>query len=352
MTRTVVKAEIFLLTVVALGHLLTAAPQATVKRLDGSTISPGEIDGTVLRLMRAAEVTGVGISILNHGRVAYQKAYGFRDTEKKLPLTTDSVMAGASFTKVAFAYLVMKLVEERALDIDKPVESYLPKPLPDYPAYRDLAGDPRYTKITARMLLSHTSGFPNFRSLNPDLKLNINFEPGSRYAYSGEGMVLLQLVVETVTKRPLQDLMQDRVFRPLAMSRTSMVTEDRFVDNWANGYDEWQWSLGHKQRKSADAAGSMQTTLADFTKFVQAVTEGNGLRRATRGLMLCPQIQIFSNHQFPTLEASASEENRSSHCYTEARGNQCPHQTASKSTEPTRNTPLDPKRQPAKSNLP
>ncbi len=260
--------------------------------------------------MHAAEVTGAGISIFNHGRVAYQKAYGFRDIEKKLPLTADSVMAGASFTKVAFAYLVMQLVEERTLDLDKPVESYLPKPLPDYSAYRDLAGDPRYKKITARMLLSHTSGFPNFRGLNPDLKLNINFEPGSRYAYSGEGMELLQLVVETVTKKPLKDLMQDRVFRPLAMTRTSMVTEDRFEDNYANGYDEWQRSLGHQQRKSANAAGSMQTTLADFTRFVQAVTEGKGLRRTTRGLMLSPQIQIFSKHQFPTLEASTNEENR------------------------------------------
>jgi CubicO group peptidase (beta-lactamase class C family) len=172
----------------------------------------------------------------------------------------------------------MKLVEEGTLDLDKPVESYLQKPLPDYPVYRDLAGDPRYMKITARMFLSHTSGFPNFRGLNPDLKLNINFEPGSRYAYSGEGMRLLQLIVETVTERPLKDLMQDRVFQPLAMPCTSMVTEGGFEDNYANGFDEWQRSLGHQQRKSADAAGSMQTTLADFTKFVQAVIEGKGLR--------------------------------------------------------------------------
>jgi hypothetical protein len=96
MTRTIAKAEILLLTIVALGGLLAAAPQATVRRLDGSTISAAEIDATVSRLMRAAEVTGVGISILNHGKVVYQKAYGFRDTEKQLPLTADSVMAGAS----------------------------------------------------------------------------------------------------------------------------------------------------------------------------------------------------------------------------------------------------------------
>ena len=163
------------------------------------------------------------------------------------------------------------------------------------------------------MLLSHTSGFPNFRGLNPDLKLNINFEPGSRYAYSGEGILLLQLVVEAVTKRPLKDLMQDRVFQPLGMSRTSMISEERFENDYANGYDEWQRSLGHQQRKAANAAGSMQTTLSDFTKFMQAVMEGTGLRKSTRELMLSPQIQISSKHQFPTLEASTVDGNKAIH---------------------------------------
>jgi len=302
-----------IVTILAMVGLPVAARQAAVERLDGSAISPEEIDGTVLRLMRAAEVTGAGISIFNRGKVAYSRAYGFRDTQKKLPLTVDSVMAGASFTKVAFAYLVMQLVEGGSLELDKPVQAYLPRPLPDYPAYRDLAGDPRYRKITPRMLLSHTSGFPNYRGLNPDLKLNINFDPGSRYAYSGEGILLLQLVVESITKTPLKDSMQERVFRPLGMSRTSMVSEERFGDDYANGYDEWQRSLGHPQRNSADAAGSMQTTLSDFTRFMQAIMEGKGLRKTTRELMLSPQIAISSKHQFPTLEVSTGEENKAIH---------------------------------------
>ena len=88
-----------------------------------------------------------------------------------------------------------------------------------------------------------------------------------------------------------------------------MVSEDRFENDYANGYDEWQRSLGHQLRKSADAAGSMQTTLSDFTKFMQAIAEGKGLRRTTRGLMLSPQIQISSKHQFPTLEASTTDSN-------------------------------------------
>lgn len=301
------------LTVMALGGLLAAAPRAAVKRLDGSTISPEEIDRTVLRLMRASEVTGVGVTILNNATVAYSKAYGLRDVEKKLPLTADSVMAGASFTKVAFSYLVMQLVGDGTLDLDRPVHEYLPKPLPDYAEYRDLADESRYRKITARMLLSHTSGFPNLRWLNSDRKLNINFEPGSRYAYSGEGMQLLQLVVETISKAPLTNLMQERVFQPLGMSRTSMVSEERFENDYSNGYDEWGRSLGHQQRKAAQAAGSMQTTLRDFTRFMQAVTAGTRMRRSARELMLSQQIEISSEHQFPTLATSTTDKNKGIH---------------------------------------
>ncbi|MCU1260205.1 MAG: beta-lactamase, partial [Bryobacterales bacterium] len=290
--------------------LLHAAPESFVKRLDGSTIPSLEIDGTVSRLMSAAEVTGVGIAIFNGGKLAYLKSFGFRDREKSLPLTRDSVMAGASFSKVAFAYLVMQLVDDGSLELDQPVQHYLPKPLPEYPAYRDLANDSRYQKITARMLLSHSSGFPNLRGLNRDLKLNINFEPGSRYAYSGEGIQLLQLVVETIKKTPLKDMVRDRVFRPLGMSRSSMVSEARFENDCASGYDEWGRSLGCQQRKTADAAGSMQTTLRDLATFLQAVMEGKLLRKGTRELMLSPQVRISSRHQFPTLAPSVNEENK------------------------------------------
>lgn len=199
-----------------------------VTRFDGSTISATEIDATVTRLMKAAEVPGVGIAIFDKGRIAYLKAYGFRDKDKSLPLTVDSVMYAASFSKVAFAYMTMELVGEGVLDLDKPVYQYLPKPLPEYPNYADLANDSRYKRITARMLLSHTSGFANWRWIEDDRKLRIHFEPGSRFAYSGEGIDLLQLVVETITKKSLDELMQERVFQPLGMTRTSMILQDRF----------------------------------------------------------------------------------------------------------------------------
>src|SRR6267142_2332701 len=89
---------------------VSQSSQNAVKRLDGSTTTEAEIDSTVTRLIKAAEVAGAGIAILNDGKISYLKAYGFRDKEKNLPLTVDSVMSAASFTKVAFAYLVMELV--------------------------------------------------------------------------------------------------------------------------------------------------------------------------------------------------------------------------------------------------
>ncbi|MGA8150569.1 MAG: serine hydrolase [Terriglobales bacterium] len=301
--------SVWLAGVAAIATLAAAQPSA-VKRLDSSTVTPAEIDSTVARLMRAADVTGVGIAIFNAGKIVYLKSYGVRDKEKNLPLTPDSVMTAASFSKVAFAYMVMRLVDEGALDLDKPVYQYLPKPLPEYAMYKDLADDPRYKRITARMLLSHTSGFPNWRSINEDRKLNINFEPGARFAYSGEGIDLLQLVVETVTKKPLEDLMNHNVFEPFGMNRSSMIWQSRFESDFASGYDEWGRSLGPERRKTADAAGSMQTTLSDFARFMQAVMAGEGVRNETREQMLNPQIAILSKHEFPTMASATTEENK------------------------------------------
>jgi CubicO group peptidase (beta-lactamase class C family) len=304
------QALMLLVALVAICALLAADDRPTITRLDGSTIRTAEIDEIVTRLMKAAEVTGAGIAVINEGKIAYLKAYGFRDKDKNLPLTVDSVMSAASFTKVAFAYVVMELVDAKALDLDRPVYQYLPKPLPDYPQYADLASDPRYKQITARMLLSHTSGFANWRAFEDDHKLKIHFVPGSRYAYSGEGIDLLQLLVETILKGPLEELMRERLFKPLGMSRTAMVWQERFESDYANGYDQYGRLLGPQKRSHADAAGSMLTTVADFASFVQAVMTGTLLGSDTREQMLSPQIQILSKHQFPTFANETTDENR------------------------------------------
>jgi CubicO group peptidase (beta-lactamase class C family) len=298
---------------IMIGSFCVSAQQLSVVRLDSSKISPSEIDTVVARLMERAHVTGVGIAILNDDKVVYLKTYGLRDKEKHLPLTTDSVMTAASLTKPAFATMVMQLVRDRIIELDKPVYEYLPKSLPEYPAYKDLADDQRYKQITMRMLLDHTSGFPNWRRFTEDKKLRIYFPPGSKFAYSGEGIALAQMVLETVTGKSVIDLMKERVFQPLGMSRTGMVSEERFEDDHAIGYDEEGKSLGLERREKGNAAGSMQTTLRDYARFVQAVLGDGILDRKSRDLMLSPQIQILSKHEFPSLSTETTTANRAIH---------------------------------------
>ena len=286
-----------------------AAPVAEILRADGRRESAAEIDATVTQLMQDAHVTGAGIAIFERGRIAYLKAYGMRDTEKQLPLTAESVMTSASLSKAAFATMVMRLADEGAINIDKPVFQYLPKPLPEYPSYADLRGDDRYKKLTLRILLSHTSGFPNWRAFENDRKLKIHFEPGTRYAYSGEGIALAQFVVETVTGKSLTGLMEENLFQRVGMARTSMVWRPEFESDFANGYDEYGRSLGPERRSKPDAAGSMQTTLHDYAEFLSAVMRRSALSTQAAGKMFSPEVTIHSAHQFPSLAAETTTAN-------------------------------------------
>ncbi|MGB8260499.1 MAG: serine hydrolase domain-containing protein [Terracidiphilus sp.] len=295
--------------VLILGVACVGAKETAIPRPDGGSLTPARIDATVTRLMDSAHVTGAGVAVFHHGKIVYLKAYGLRDTEKGLPLTPDSVMTSASLSKAAFATVVAGLAGKGLLDLDRPIAAYLPKPLPDYPAYADLAGDERWRLFTLRILLSHTAGFANFRGFEPDLKLRIHFQPGTRYAYSGEGIELAQFVVETATGRPLQTLMQEYLFQPDAMTRTSMVWEPRFESDFANGYDEFGRSLGPERRSHADAAGSMQTTLRDYAAFLSALLRNKPLGAPATGSLFDRQIAIHSAHQFPSLAPETTSAN-------------------------------------------
>ncbi|MDN5781262.1 MAG: beta-lactamase family protein [Luteimonas sp.] len=258
-----------------------------------------------MRLMHAASVPGLAVAVIRNGRISHLEAYGARDVSGKLPLRTDTVMYGASLTKATFAYMIMTLVDDGSIDLDKPVADYLPRPLPDYPEYADLAGDPRWREITPRMLLSHTSGFPNWRfytarGVDEDGKLFINQEPGARYGYSGEGMQLLQFTLETGLKMDVGKLMQDRVFDRFGMARTSLTWRADFADNNSTGYDENGTGFLHDRQDNVRAAGSMDTTLADYARFLQGLLEGKGLSAASLNAMFTPQVAIHSVQQFPT----------------------------------------------------
>ena len=297
-----------LLAMTACASRAYAADELSMTRLDGSTIRTTDVDASITRAMHESGVAGVGIVVIHKGEIAYLKTYGWRDKEKKLPLTINSVMPVGSFSNVMFAYTVMQLVAEGVLELDKPITKYLQKPLPNYTGYEDLANDPRWKHITVRMLLDETSGFADWRASETDQKLKIHFKPGVQFAYSSEGADLLQFVAETRTQTRLEEMMQEHMFEPLEMTRTSMVWSTAFASDYANGYDVAGRAVIPNRNARAEAADSMLTTIADLARFLQAVMAEKLLRNKIREEMLSPQVQITSKHEFPTLNEETTEE--------------------------------------------
>ncbi len=275
------------------------SPMGTTKP-GGILLNIAQMDGTVRELMKRAKVPGLAMAIIQDGVVVRATTFGMADQEKQRPLKPDTIMYGASLTKAAFAYMTMQLVDEGVVDLDAPVTRLLKRPLPEYNEFADLAQDERWRRITPRMLLSHSSGLLNWRWINDDEKLDIKFEPGTRYVYSGEGIQLLQLIVEERTGQSVQALMQARVFDRFHMKRTSMIWRDDFTDSTSIGYGIDGAALPHKQRKTPRAAGSMDTTLADYASFVAGFLRGEGLSDSSRREMQRAQTRIVSPQQFPS----------------------------------------------------
>lgn len=283
--------------------MLTAVPPPAPERFP-------TVERDVAAAMQRTGARGLALAVIEDGQPVLIRAWGERNARGE-PLTTDTVMYGASLTKAVFAYTVMQLVDEGRLDLDRPIADMLPKPLPDYGnidaygAWGDLAGDERWRKITPRVLLTHSSGFANFHWDEPDGKLRIHFEPGSRYAYSGEGLILLQFAIEQGLGLELGDEMQRRVFDRFGMTNTSMVWRTDFARNLADGWKADGAVEPHDERSKVRAAGSMDTSIADFARFAAGFMRGEGLTTASKAEMLKAQLPIRSAVQFPSMAADA-----------------------------------------------
>jgi CubicO group peptidase (beta-lactamase class C family) len=283
------------------------------------------IEAEVSRIMSQTHSNGMAVAVIDHGNVGYVHAYGIRNA-KGDPLTTDTVMYGASLTKTVFAYTVMQLVDQGKLNLDTPIKDDLDNPLPSYGPdpvfpdkhgpYKDLADDPRWEKITPRMCLTHSTGFNNFWFIEPDQKLRIHFEPGARFNYSGEGFILLQFVIEHGRKAQGLGLdvgdLTNAIFDRLRMTRTSLIWRDAFAGNLADGWNDQGQSQQLDRRKKVRVAGSMDTTISDLAKFVSALVRGDGLSAASRAEMTKPRLHLTTAHQFPPFlpDLPASEQRK------------------------------------------
>jgi CubicO group peptidase (beta-lactamase class C family) len=267
------------------------------------------LDTRVPELMRGEHVEGLALAVIDDGAVRYVRAFGYRNAQQRLPLTRDTIMYGASLTKAAFAYFVLKLADQGRLDLDSPLDRLLPRPLTEYPEFADQALDERWRHLTPRIILNHGSGLANFAFQEPDRKLRFHFDPGTRYAYSGAAINLLQFVLEKGLGLDVAAEMRREVFEPLGMQRTSLVWREDFAGNVAAGYALDGKFEPHDRRDNTRAAGSMDTTITDQALLWSAVMRGEGLSPRLRAELSRPQLPIASPHQFPPLTTETEPAN-------------------------------------------
>lgn len=278
----------------------------TFRRLDGKRIRIDAATKLARETLAKHNVTGAQIAYVDRGRLVWEEAFGMRSLDPPLPMQRTTTTWAASITKSVFATYVMQLVERGELDLDAPIAGLLAKPLDQYEPYREkataLVADPRWPRVTPRMLLAHTSGLLNFTFLEPDEKMHLHFEPGTRYSYSGEGFNLLQFAIEEQKGQPLTTLMHDAIFQPLGMTHTAMVFRPKFEADIADRFDAAGKFHAKTRRSPARAAGSMTSTAGDLARFASALFANKIIRSSTREKMLTPVIALRSLHQFAIAE--------------------------------------------------
>lgn len=254
-----------------------------------------ELEVGIPALMDKAGVPGLQIAVIRNGRILWHKGFGVKNTQTDGPVDGRTVFEAASLTKPFFAYLAMKMVAAGELDLDRPLVEYTPREYLEETYIRhsmELEGFNQewFRRITARQVLSHSSGLPHGGPRRP---LPILFEPGSRYRYSADGYMYLQRVIEHLKGRPLHEIMREELIEPLGMTDSSMVWQDRYEEQAAVGHDMFSGTSGsHRKRRSAHAAASLYTTACDYAKFVAAVLNEEGLSLDHTAEMLSPQIDV------------------------------------------------------------
>ena len=288
-------------------HVLLA--QKTIKRLDNSTITTDDLTTSIAEIVEKSNIAGLSVVVMNDNEVVYTHCFGVKDKKTNAAIDQNTIMYAASLTKPLFSYAFLKLVDKKIFELDKPLVQYLKNPIDSYPKWKDLAKERGVEKITARMLLSHSSGLPILRFLYGGDSLFLIAKPSEKFYYSNEGMNLLGFVVEEYTGQKLELLVKELVFDPLNMSRSSMIWQTVFEENHALGYNKKGELMGAQKRANARAAGSMVSTSMDYAQFIKVIMEKKGLSDALMTQILTPQMAIKTLRGFGPSRDSITTKN-------------------------------------------
>jgi CubicO group peptidase (beta-lactamase class C family) len=310
------KRFIYILLLPILTILFSVGANAQIKTFSGKNISEKELNSFVLRQMDSLGMPGLSIALISNSQIVYHKAFGVTNVNTKTPVDEASIFEAASLSKTAFTYLAMQMVEKGKLNLDTPLFRYMP--------YPDIARDDRYKLITARMVLCHTSGFPNWRYFEkPDSALHIQygdlwikFTPGTKFSYSGEGYYYLAQVIAYLNRldlKTLDRLYQKEVSEPLGLmhfyfSGNDYITRHKVAGHRSGKIVERPWPTSFPTQDSSwfGSAGGLHTEALDFARFLIALMEHRGISKASLDEMLKEQVQVPKDNDANTMDGDAA----------------------------------------------
>ncbi|MCA4900416.1 MAG: beta-lactamase family protein [Cytophagales bacterium] len=290
--------SVFLLpTVLILQGLCNEARAQETFKVEGHIVKVSEFDSQVERILNDASLPGLSLAVIDQDQVVFFKTYGYKRLKKlkngnfvgKQKVNKRTVFEACSLSKSYFVFAAHKLVDQGILKLDTPLYKYL-----EYPR---LAYDDRYKKITARMVLTHSSGLENWQSYNKPDTLEIVSAPGEQFVYSGEGYVYLSKVVEKLLSKSTEQYMKELVYEPLGLDRT-FTTFSKNVSRPTNhslGHDSFKQSYPKEKNKNPNIAGNISTTSGDYAKLLIGIFGGGHLSKARVAELIGGGVKLDEN---------------------------------------------------------
>lgn len=246
-------------------------------------------DAAIKKWIHENKIPILGIGFIENGSLQGVKVFG--ELSKGVTAPYNTIFNVASLTKPVTALVALKLVSSGSLGLDELLYNYWTDP--------DVADDPRNKKLTTRLILSHQTGFPNWRWMKEDKKLNFEFDPGAKYQYSGEGMEYLRKALEMKFKKPLQQLADELIFKPAKMTDTSYIW-DKTTDTsrLAAGYNKDANMYETIKDNTSNGADDLLTTVEDYGNFLIHLINGNGLTKEVYQEMTSKQVATTKGKHF------------------------------------------------------
>lgn len=259
-------------------------------KANGKKINIASFNAQVNQLMKDVGVPGLSLAVISDNRVVFFNTYGYKQLSNKTVADKETIFEACSLSKSFLVFATHRLVDEGKLDLDKPLYQYL--------AYAPLEHDPRYKLITARMVLSHSSGMENWKYENNPDSIDILGEPGKKFIYSGEGYQYLAKVVESIIQQPYSTYIRELVFDPLRLKRTFYQYEQggAYPSNYAVGHNNFGDEVEKLKNLKPIPASGVHTIAQDFATLVTALFNKKYLSAGRVRDIMTPVVKLSDEY--------------------------------------------------------